>query len=164
MLQSKSVKIAALVLAVIVALTLIIVLSTTVFANAATVKVGSRGTVVKTIQTKLKRWGYYTGSVYRRRYRRQCHGKGYGRNVKRLYYVFVQQQYNRKRSKQQRLVPALLLYLRRSPRRKLHGQGSCCGGNTQPRQEFVFPQQHFGRNLPKRCVYLRVRRTNQPRH
>lgn len=63
MLQSKSVKIAALVLAVIVALTLIIVLSTTVFANAATVKVGSRGTVVKTIQTKLKRWGYYTGSV-----------------------------------------------------------------------------------------------------
>lgn len=63
MLQSKSVKIAALVLAVIVALTLVIVLSTTIFANAATVKVGSRGTVVKTIQTKLKRWGYYTGSV-----------------------------------------------------------------------------------------------------
>lgn len=63
MLQSKSVKITALVLAVIVALTLIIVLSTTIFANAATVKVGSKGTVVKTIQTKLKRWGYYTGSV-----------------------------------------------------------------------------------------------------
>lgn len=63
MQQSKSVKITAIVLAAIVALTLIIVLSTTVFANAATVKVGSRGTVVKTIQTKLKRWGYYTGSV-----------------------------------------------------------------------------------------------------
>lgn len=63
MLQSKSVKIAAFVLAFIVAVTLIVVLSTTIFANAATVKVGSRGTVVKTIQTKLKRWGYYTGSV-----------------------------------------------------------------------------------------------------
>ena len=63
MQQSKSVKITAIVLAAIVTLTLIIVLSTTVFANAATVKVGSRGTVVKTIQTKLKRWGYYTGSV-----------------------------------------------------------------------------------------------------
>lgn len=63
MLQSKSVKITALILALIVALTLIIVLSTTVFANAATVKVGSKGTVVKTIQTKLKRWGYYSGSV-----------------------------------------------------------------------------------------------------
>lgn len=63
MLQSKSVKITAFVLALIVALTLVIVLSTTVFASAATVKVGSKGAVVKTIQTKLKRWGYYTGSV-----------------------------------------------------------------------------------------------------
>lgn len=63
MLQSRSVKITALVLALIVALTLIIVLATTVAANAATVKVGSKGTVVKTIQTKLKRWGYYSGSV-----------------------------------------------------------------------------------------------------
>lgn len=63
MLQSKSVKITAFVLALIVALTLIVVLSTSLYANAATVKVGSKGTVVKTIQTKLKRWGYYTGSV-----------------------------------------------------------------------------------------------------
>lgn len=63
MLQSKSIKITAFVLAAVVAITLIVVLSTTIFANAATVKVGSRGTVVKTIQTKLKRWGYYTGSV-----------------------------------------------------------------------------------------------------
>lgn len=31
--------------------------------NAAAVKVGSRGEVVRTIQTKLKRWGYYTGGV-----------------------------------------------------------------------------------------------------
>ena len=32
-------------------------------ANAAVVKVGSRGQTVKTIQTKLKRWGYYNGSI-----------------------------------------------------------------------------------------------------
>ena len=30
---------------------------------AATYKQGSTGTVVKTIQTKLKKWGYYTGAV-----------------------------------------------------------------------------------------------------
>lgn len=63
MLQSKSVKITAIVLAVVVAITLIVAFATVFYANAATVKVGSSGTVVKTIQTKLKRWGYYTGSV-----------------------------------------------------------------------------------------------------
>ncbi len=63
MLQSKKVKIAAIALAAVVLLTLIAALATTFYADAATVKVGSRGTVVKTIQTKLKRWGYYSGSV-----------------------------------------------------------------------------------------------------
>ena len=32
-------------------------------ADAASYKQGSTGTVVKTIQTKLKNWGYYTGTV-----------------------------------------------------------------------------------------------------
>lgn len=32
-------------------------------AEAAVVKYGSSGSTVRTIQTKLKRWGYYTGSV-----------------------------------------------------------------------------------------------------
>lgn len=32
-------------------------------ADAASYKQGSTGTMVKTIQTKLKNWGYYTGSV-----------------------------------------------------------------------------------------------------
>jgi len=32
-------------------------------ADAAVVKKGSSGSIVRTIQTKLKRWGYYTGSV-----------------------------------------------------------------------------------------------------
>lgn len=35
----------------------------TVVADAAVLKKGSSGETVKTIQTKLKRWGYYTGSV-----------------------------------------------------------------------------------------------------
>lgn len=32
-------------------------------ADAATLKVGSRGDEVKTLQTKLKRWGYYSGGI-----------------------------------------------------------------------------------------------------
>lgn len=32
-------------------------------AQAATLRVGSRGEEVKTLQTKLKRWGYYSGNV-----------------------------------------------------------------------------------------------------
>ena len=32
-------------------------------AMAATLRVGSSGEEVKTLQTKLKRWGYYTGSI-----------------------------------------------------------------------------------------------------
>jgi len=32
-------------------------------ANAAVLKRGSRGNLVKTLQTKLKNWGYYNGSV-----------------------------------------------------------------------------------------------------
>ena len=32
-------------------------------ADAAVVKYGSSGSTVRTIQTKLKRWGYYTGAV-----------------------------------------------------------------------------------------------------
>ena len=63
MLQTKKVKIAAIVLAFLILATVITVSVSVGVANAAVVKVGSRGTVVKTIQTKLKRWGYYTGSV-----------------------------------------------------------------------------------------------------
>ena len=63
MLQSKKVKIAAIVLAFLILATVVTVSVGIGVANAAVVKVGSRGTVVKNIQTKLKRWGYYTGSV-----------------------------------------------------------------------------------------------------
>ena len=62
MTQSNKVKIVALVLAVVTLATLIVVFTMPV-ANAAVVKVGSTGATVKTIQTKLKRWGYYTGAV-----------------------------------------------------------------------------------------------------
>ncbi len=63
MILTKKVKITAIVLAVLILATLITVFVTANHASAATVKVGSKGTVVKNIQTKLKRWGYYTGSV-----------------------------------------------------------------------------------------------------
>ena len=62
MTQSNKVKIVALVLAIVTLATLVVVFTMPV-ANAAVVKVGSTGATVKTIQTKLKRWGYYTGNV-----------------------------------------------------------------------------------------------------
>lgn len=61
MTTNSKVRFVALVL---VALTLAALLvAYGVYANAAVVKTGSRGQIVKTIQTKLKRWGYYNGSV-----------------------------------------------------------------------------------------------------
>lgn len=59
--QSKR-KTVALLLAVLTLVALLSVLAVSQ-ANAAVIKSGSRGAVVKTIQTKLKRWGYYNGSV-----------------------------------------------------------------------------------------------------
>lgn len=50
---------AALTLAVVFAAAAIIC----AFANAETLKRGSRGELVKKVQTKLKNWGYYTGAV-----------------------------------------------------------------------------------------------------
>ena len=61
MTQAKTIKIVALIMA-LVALTVVLAVLTSQV-NAAVVKVGSRGETVRTIQTKLKRWGYYTGSV-----------------------------------------------------------------------------------------------------
>lgn len=62
MVLTKKVKIAAVVLAILTLATVFIALVAPQ-ANAAVVKVGSTGATVRTIQTKLKRWGYYTGSV-----------------------------------------------------------------------------------------------------
>lgn len=62
-MQSKSVKTAICLALAFVTLFAICALATASVAQAAAVKVGSSGSTVKTIQTKLKRWGYYTGSV-----------------------------------------------------------------------------------------------------
>ncbi len=62
MTKTRTMQVVALVLLVV---TVVVALAALVapHVQAATVKVGSRGETVKTIQTKLKRWGYYTGSV-----------------------------------------------------------------------------------------------------
>lgn len=62
MFRTRRTKIAAVLLA-LTAIAIATVVLVTPNAQAAVVKVGSSGTIVKTIQTKLKRWGYYTGSV-----------------------------------------------------------------------------------------------------
>ncbi len=72
--MNKKIKTAALVLSLITALSVGFIITQTtisesdVFAEesvvtAAVIKQGARGSTVKTIQTKLKRWGYYKGSV-----------------------------------------------------------------------------------------------------
>ena len=61
MTTNSKVRFVALVLAALTLAALLVAYG--VYANAAVVKTGSRGQIVKTIQTKLKRWGYYTGSV-----------------------------------------------------------------------------------------------------
>ena len=60
MLQSKKIQVVALLLVVATVVAVAVALPV---ANAAVIKVGSRGTTVKTIQTKLKRWGYYKGGI-----------------------------------------------------------------------------------------------------
>lgn len=60
MLQAKRKIWAVVILAFAVVLLCAVVLPV---ANAAVIKVGSRGSTVKTIQSKLKRWGYYKGNV-----------------------------------------------------------------------------------------------------
>lgn len=61
MTTNSKVRFVALVLAALTLVALLVAYG--VYANAAVVKTGSRGQIVKTIQTKLKRWGYYNGSV-----------------------------------------------------------------------------------------------------
>lgn len=61
MTTNSKVRFVALVLAAFTLAALLVAYG--VYANAAVVKTGSRGQIVKTIQTKLKRWGYYNGSV-----------------------------------------------------------------------------------------------------
>lgn len=51
------------VILLVLAVALVIPLATRSTANAEVIKQGSSGATVRTIQTKLKNWGYYTGSV-----------------------------------------------------------------------------------------------------
>lgn len=60
LIEAKKARLVALLMALI---TLVCLLAVVITADAAVVKVGSSGQTVKTIQTKLKRWGYYKGSV-----------------------------------------------------------------------------------------------------
>lgn len=62
MLKTNKIKIASFVLTLLLLAVFTVVFATTT-AHAAVVKYGSSGSTVRTIQTKLKRWGYYTGSV-----------------------------------------------------------------------------------------------------
>lgn len=61
-MTTAKIRIVAVILLVL-AVALAIPLATRSTANAEVIKQGSSGATVRTIQTKLKNWGYYTGSV-----------------------------------------------------------------------------------------------------
>ena len=56
-------KIRAIIIAFIVILTILFILFSKLYKVQALSKYGSQGEEVKQIQTKLKRWGYYNGSI-----------------------------------------------------------------------------------------------------
>ncbi len=60
---TNKVNVSAFVLMLLLLAALVVVAFCATTANAAVIKSGSRGATVRTIQTKLKRWGYYTGNV-----------------------------------------------------------------------------------------------------
>ena len=61
-MKNTHIRTAVAILALILAVASVVLVSIT-SANAASIQRGSSGDTVRQIQTKLKQWGYYTGSV-----------------------------------------------------------------------------------------------------
>ena len=142
------------------------------FVETLTVKQGSRGDTVKQIQQKLKRWGYYSGSV----------DGIFGSGTKKAVIYFQQKNgltadgivgaktlaalgisaggtttTSSSYTSSDTNLLARLIY----ERGNLFGQGRGRRGRSQQGKKPVVPEYHIGCNLSAVCVHLRVRRTDQ---
>ena len=123
--------------------------------EAAALKQGSRGEDVKTVQRKLKRWGYYDGNV----------DGIYGPATKKAVTYF-----QRKNGLTadgivgSKTFAALGMMQQASggSRGELYRAGRRRRGRAQPRKERPVPQHHFGRHLPAARLHGGFRRADQP--
>ena len=167
-----------LALVLLVSCVALFLISTT--ADAAVIKQGSSGETVRKIQTKLKNWGYYTGSVdgifgsktlaavkyFQRKNGLVVDGISGNKDSRRHgHQSFVVLGRNGQRhDKQQQSLSARLLHLRRGARRKLYRQSRHCGSRPQQSKKQQFPQHNQRGDISARRFYRRFRRSNQSGH
>ena len=167
-----------LALVLLVSCVALFLISTT--ADAAVIKQGSSGETVRKIQTKLKNWGYYTGSVdgifgsktlaavkyFQRKNGLVVDGIVGNKDSRRHgHQSFVVLGRNGQRhDKQQQSLSARLLHLRRGARRKLYRQSRHCGSRPQQSKKQQFPQHNQRGDISARRFYRRFRRSNQSGH
>lgn len=145
--------------------------------EAVVLKQGSTGNQVKTVQTKLKRWGYYTGAVD------GIYGTATTKAVK--YFqskngltadgivgkktaaaMGISLSTGNATGLVKRIlvvgrIPSCKMRVRRSARRTLRRTSRGRGSRVEPREKRVFPQHYRRRDLSAVGVYRSQRRTNQ---
>lgn len=145
--------------------------------EAVVLKQGSTGNQVKTVQTKLKRWGYYTGAVDGIYGAATTKAVKYFQKQKRVDRRWYRRQKNRRRNGNQSVyrqrdglvkrilvvgrIPSCKMRVRRSARRTLRRTSRGRGSRVEPREKRVFPQHYRRRDLSAVGVYRSQRRTNQ---
>ena len=150
-----------LALVLLVSCVALFLISTT--ADAAVIKQGSSGETVRKIQTKLKNWGYYTGSVDGIFGSKRHSGNKDSRRHGHQSFVVLGRN-GQRHDKQQQSLSARLLHLRRGARRKLYRQSRHCGSRPQQSKKQQFPQHNQRGDISARRFYRRFRRSNQSGH
>ncbi len=135
--------------------------------NAEALKRGSRGDLVRQLQTRLRSWGYYSGTVdgvygaktesavraFQKAERadggRNCGAENGGSTG--LGSAFVNGRRFGRILKRKPLF-ACAPCSRRSKRGTIQGKSRGCGGCAEPRSQCIVSEHDCGRYLPKRCV------------
>ena len=161
------------------ALIFMLCLSISGAAMAATLRVGSSGEEVKTLQTKLKRWGYYTGSI----------DGVFGSGTKKAVIAFQKKngltpdgvvgQATAKAlgmslsggssgssggssTSERKSISVGKAGIRRGERRAVQGAGGRGGCCAEQGEEQQIPQQRERRDIPKRRIQRGKRRADKP--
>ena len=128
---------------------------------AAVLRQGSTGGEVKEVQRRLKKWGYYSGSV----------DGIFGSGTKKAVISFQKKNgltadgvVGKATYKALGMTDSLSSrqdHLRRRSRRTLHGAGGDRRGHFKPREKFVLPQHGGGRRLSAGGVHGGLGRADQ---